>query len=383
MEIVAETGLNGLSLRCLAQRIEISVSSITNIAGSKAQLLNGLISEARLRDAAVRSTILMLAAQSAPLSTQGLAELADLALEQGALAEPNLQVFFCELIQASASQPEFRQALNGWIDDQRAFWQQLSAATGRADSELVGDGLFALSVDERAHATALQGNSAYRRLRRIGLCRLCNLDFSGRGDSNDQIVFEHLVNQLGDVNDKIGIDRGDVIPNDAKFLAFARAAAFILVFEGAGALTHRAVAARAQVPNSTLAYHFPTREDLVKSAIAFIIMRLKRSVFEPDQSEPTDNLVGYEIARSTFTLALEASRAPQYLGSAADMRRKRGENLVSLLNAQRPVGSAVDELGAQVLSVVSIGAALAEAQHGVEQAMHKSAELMHRLLSPQ
>jgi len=382
LAIVAECGLSGLSLRSLAESSRIGVSSITNAAGTKAELLGHLVEMASRNDAVLTAQILGLATRCAPLSPVDLAEFADLALESGLQNGNNLSVFWSELIQASATDADIARALSPWIDGQRGFWMQLSALCPQQNAPLIGEALYTLSVDETAHGLALQAVPAYRRLRRLCLVRLCALDFSGRTEQSQMPLFDHLVAQLGEVSDSVRIDREPIAPFDKRTLIFADAAAHILVFEGAGAVTHRAVAARAHVATSTLSYHFRSREDLLKGAMAFIIQRLKHSLFEPESEQRIENSddPGYSIARSTYTLALEASRSPQYVGSAADMRRKRGVNLVRQINAQRPAGPHIDALGAQTLALAGIGAILANAYCGVEAATQRSANLVGRLL---
>ena len=380
--IVFEDGLNGLSFRTLAQSVGASVSSITSLAGTKVQLIAALIEVARQRDSAIYAPLLALARHAGPLSPEGLAEMADVMLETAAQTEPHLQVFLSELLQASATQPDLVPALEPWLADQRGLWRQLAEASVGDHNLLLGEALFAASIDERAHGTALQSIPAYRRLRRLCLGRLCRHDFGGRTRNGDAALFQHMFTQLGEVADGLGIDRGDVAHSEIKQPKLAGVAARVLVYEGASELTHRAVAARANVPSSTLAYHFRTREDLMKGAMQVIIHGLQHAMFAGGAAPDGEsrNNPGYDIARSTYALALEASRSPQYVGSAADMRRKRGINLVRVVNAERLPGRQIDPLGAQVIAVVGIGATLATAHRGIEAARQASDAIMARLL---
>lgn len=385
MTLVAQGGLNGLSFRSLAQAVGISVSSITNQASTKIQLIEALVDEARRRDHLHCAPVLELAAASAPLSGDTLAEFADVQLEHWALLAPLEQIWWSELIQAAATQTDIAQILAPWLAEQRAFWLALSMATRRDDAALLAQALFAASIDERAHGTALQPLAAYRRLRRLGLGRLCHMDFAGRSKIARPGLFDHLVARLGEIEDPLKIDKEHTGAADIRQIELAVAAARVLAWDGASELTHRAVAARANVPVSTLAYHFRTSEDLLKGAMQAIILGLKNAMFVPD-AEPlfgTGSSPGYFIARSTFTLALHASRSPQLLASAADMRRKRGVNLVHVLNANRPPDRKLDALGAQVLSIAASGAMLAEASRGVDAATTTASALVDDLLAAQ
>lgn len=381
--IVADEGLGKLSFRSLAQAAAVSVSSITHLAGSKIQLIEALIEEARRRDRMLCAPVLDLAARGGAMSGAHLAELADLQLETWAQAAPREQIFWSELIQAAATQPAIARALVPWIADQRAFWERLSAAAPHDQAVLRAQALFGLSIDERAHGAALQAIPAYRRLRRLCLLRLCDLDFAGRGGEAQRALFGQLVAQLGDLDDSVRIDPDDAASAGIRDIGLAVVAARVLVCEGAGELTHRAVAARANVPTSTLAYHFRTREDLLRGAMQAIILSLKNAMFVHD-ADPLfgdDEVPGYLIARSTFALAVEASRSPDLVASAADMRRKRGVNLVHHLNAALPPDRQIDAPGAQVLSMAVTGQMLVDASRGIAIAAQASNALIERLLA--
>ncbi len=383
LALVADGGLGRLSFRALAQAAGCSPSTITHLAGTKTQLIDALIDEARRQDDVLCRPVLALATGGTPLPAESLAELADLQLETWAQSAPQAQVFWCELIQASAIEPDIARALEPWIAQQRAFWLALAQATCHDDAALIAQALFGFSIDERAHGAALQSIGAYRRLRRLCLLRLCQLDFAGRGRNAQRALFDLLVAQLGDFEDDLRIDRNEGAPAAIRDIGLAVVAARVLVCDGASELTHRAVAARANVPPSTLAYHFRTREDLLKGAIQAIILSLKNAMFVRD-ADPLfgdHEAPGYLIARSTFALALEASRKPQLVASAADMRRKRGVNLVQHLNADLPQDRQVDALGAQVLSVAVTGQLLVDAPRGTAVAAQAGSALIERLLA--
>ena len=69
------------------------------------------------------------------------------------------------------------------------------------------------------------------------------------------------------------------------------------------------------------------------------------------------------------------------LASAADMRRKRGINLVHALNADLPADRQIDACGAQVLAVAATGLMMAQAAQGVDAASRASNALVGRLLA--
>ncbi|MGH1559788.1 TetR family transcriptional regulator [Caulobacter segnis] len=55
----------------------------------------------------------------------------------------------------------------------------------------------------------------------------------------------------------------------------------VIIAEGADAVTHRAIAARAGVANSTLAYHFPRQEDLLRAGAVDMVARARQATAAP------------------------------------------------------------------------------------------------------
>lgn len=382
-EMVARQGLDTLTLRPLAQNAGMSLSSMANRIGHKSQLIRQLIGEAQQIDAAMKQPVL--AGAGASLTAAELAEICDLALEHQQSA-PWLAVFFGEIIQASASDGDAAEALTPWLADQLAFWQALvqKLATGETglDAELLAKALLGYSIDETAHGCALNGLPAYRRLRRLCLGRLCQGRFTSPQSHRHGALFQLLVEELGRIDDPIAIIKPSKVAIDRKADRYAAAAGHILVHQGAGAVTHRSVAALAGVAASTLSYHFKTREDLISGAMARIIQRLRAGISgAPDEFAVGGvNPPGYEIARSTFTLALEASRRPVFLASAADMRRRRGENLLPFVNQRLALDQRIDALGAQTLAVVSIGTMVEHSRKGADAAAAASQAMLNELL---
>jgi AcrR family transcriptional regulator len=382
-EIVAAHGLDMLTLRPLAQGAGVGLTTITNLVGTKSGLIKQLLAEARRQDYQARAPFRAMFAQAVTLTPPELAELCDFVLENLALSSSTVTVFLCEAIQAAAYDDEIDAALQPWLKDQEDFWYQLTRLSQTPGRDLLAKALMAYSIDEMAHGCALNGLSAYRRLRRLCLIRLCAMGFGEAPGGFQATLFDHLFDELGLIEDTIAIDKDSPAPRDIQIEGFAEAAARILVHKGAGAVTHRAVAAEAGVAGSTLAYHFKTREDLIKGAMVHIIRRLKNSLYNNGTNTPerSPSQSAYEIAKSTYALALEASRRPVFLSSAADMRRKRGINLKNVVNAERPENQKIDMLTAQTLSVVSIGAVILNSAKGIAPAVEASYALMRRLMS--
>jgi AcrR family transcriptional regulator len=349
MTLVAADGLKGLSLRPLAEQLGTTVSALTHRFGRKDTLVAALIDAACEADAAFlttwRTRIVALDLRDGAL----LGDLADAVLADMAGPERLRTQFFCELLQGAPARPEIAAPLAAWRIQRLDFWRAVAAPLGRAE---LGDVLHAFSTDEAAHGLPLGSLAAYRWLRRLSLQRLCRGLVAVRG-ATDLREFAVFHAALGDLVDGPGRYRSLTMnPFQARA---ARHVSALIVAEGADAVTHRAVAARADVASSTLAYHFPRQEDLLKAGIEDIIARTQGRIDVPQTSELDFEFSSVEIARATFAVALAATRMPSLAPFAADMRRRRGENYLIRLDRLRAAASPFDQLSAQALAMTGIG----------------------------
>jgi DNA-binding transcriptional regulator YbjK len=142
--------------------------------------------------------------------------------------------------------------------------------------------------------------------------------------------------------------------------SLSEAIADLLEEEGAGAVSHRALAARAGVPNSTVAHHFRTSEKLIEAGMASLYDRFRRASIGPN-----DPAMLNRIGRSTHSVALAAARDPRFLPYAIDMRWRRGENFRRVLpGLLRGSHSKPWTLTAQALSIAIIGQSLLDPPSG-------------------
>lgn len=372
MSLVAADGLRGLSLRPLAERLGTTVSALTHRFGLKDSLIATLIEAAREADGAFLDVWL---ARIEALDVRDgalMADLADAVLDDMVGPEALRSRFYCELLQGVPSRPEIAASLAAWQTRRLAFWRAAVAPLGQVD---LGETLHAASTDEVAHGLAIGDLAAYRWLRRLTLHRLC-CGLAPAPGSSDVRQFTVFRAALGD----LGADRGryhapDVSAWQAKA---ARHVSALIVAEGADAVTHRAVAARAGLPNSTLAYHFPRQEDLLKAGLHDIIERAQGRIDAAQTSEPDYEMSSVEIARSTFAIALAAARIPSLKVFAADMRRRRGENHLIRLSRLTDGDSPFDLLSAQALAITGIGQLILDATQG-STANGNAFALMERL----
>lgn len=383
LDIVSEQGFHALTLRPLAERTGMTLSVLTNMVGHKRQLLSDLIDHVRQADAAFRAPFLEHADVLPPLAPSEFAEFCDWFLDSQARNNKPVTLFFCEALLASANDPEIAGDLAPWIGDHLRFWQTLAQKAIHADKALLAEALAGFSIDEAAHAISLNGLAAYARLRRLCLLRLCEGRLTDPRRHCHNGLFPALVEDLDAIDDPIRIDKGDAHIWEDKTFRCAAAAGYLMVHSGVQALTHRAVAETAGVPSSTLAYHFKTREDLIKGAMVFLIHKLLGAARGTPVAVPNlpEADIAYEISRSTFMLAIEAWRNSVFLASAADMRRKRGINLQPRLNSELDVGRSIDGLGAQAVAIVSIGTIILHSPQGLDDGKIASNSLIQRLLA--
>lgn len=355
MTLVAANGLRGLSLRPLAEHLDTTVSALSHRFGLKDTLVAILIGAAREEDGRFLDTWL---ARIRALDVRDGALMGDLAnavLEDMAGMEALRTRFYCELVQGAASHPEIAAPLAAWQLQRLTFWRAAVAPLGRAD---LGDVLHAFSTDEVAHGLAIGDLAGYRWLRRLNLQRLCG-GLVRKPDSPDLCQFAVFHAALGDLMDAPGRYRTPAM-SEWQTKA-ARHISALIVAGGADAVTHRAVAARAGYANSTLAYHFPRQEDLLKAGINDIIVRTQGTVDAQRMSEPEYELNSIEIARATFAIALVAARIPSLKAFAADMRRRRGENYLVRLNRLVEGEAPFDLLSAQAMAITGIGQLMLDA----------------------
>lgn len=352
MALVATNGLKALTLRPLADRLQTTVSALSYRLGRKDALLGAVIQAACDEDGVFLNRWLSRII-AAPRMDGVLTDLVDSVLDDMARRHAARGQFYCELLQGAATRPEIIAPLEAWKARRLGFWKAAAQGLDRPD---LAEILNAYSTDEMAHGLALGDDAAYRWLRRLNLRRLCEGLISP--DGADLRLFSIFYDALGDTHEAAGGRYRAAAVSDWQLRVAGRISDLIIA-EGADAVTHRAIAERADVPSSTLAYHFPRQEDLLRAGLENIIVRAQGDVDRrADPAGPTTEQSSMGIARGTFAIALAATHMPSLRGFAADMRRRRGENLHAQLMHDGSGGPALDRLAAQAMSITGIGQAI-------------------------
>lgn len=372
LAMIAEDGLDALTLRPFANRLGIGLSSLTYRFESKEALLTFLIGMARQGEEETLSQWNTRLQPLCRIAPDALAEIIDEILSELVTQHRHRTLLFCELIQLCGPLPELWPLAEPWIESRLTFWTKLADRVYPKPDYPLGQMLHAYVTDELVHALALEALPAYRRLRRLGLKQLCEgLHKSTEIDTGVQgplVLAGHCIEQLGNLPGDMAVDHQAPAPK-GKSAEWVRHIADLIVDKGAGAVTHRAVAAKAKIASSTLAYHFKTQDDLLRAGLEDIIRRLTRDVQIALSGSIVDSpnpKAAVEISRSTYTIALWATRRPTLLACAADMRRLRGINLHKILRTRL---EGLDLLSAQAMSITGIGTLMLNGYRGTEHAI--------------
>ncbi|MBB5606747.1 MULTISPECIES: TetR family transcriptional regulator [unclassified Janthinobacterium] len=358
--IAAAEGLAGLTLRPLAESLAVSVTVLSNHIGARADVITAickaaLAEELRLFTAWRRDLVTL-----EVLAPAVAADLAEIILEELAVRQRPLSQLFVELAQASTWDETVHAAFTPWLQARRQFWHEFGTRAALPAALLDSGWLAGYFIDELAYSVLLNHAPPYRLLRRLCLRRL----FSGLSKRPDEsgdtalfsLVFDALEYQAGEPSVIQGADLSAGWPGRA-----AHACAMQLSARGVSGLTHRAIAAEAGVPHTTLSYRFPTQHDLVIAGLEYIISHLLIAVDQAElsgkQLSSAGDQHGLDVGRATFAVAIAATRLPRLAPCAADMRRRRGINLVKLLPQLAPDASGLDWLAAQIMSIGLIGLA--------------------------
>lgn len=360
--IVADSGWAALTLRPLAESLGVSVTVLSNHYGARVEVVAAICAAACAEEERLFARWRHQLARLGPLSAPVAADIADTILEELTVRERAFSLLFIEALQTSGWDAPLRGAFAPWLQARMAFWAQLAAQAG-LPATVASSGWFGgYFIDELAHSLCLNHLADYRMLRRLCLRRLfCGI--AARPGTGDGALFDVLFDALEYRSGETAVTHRPVVAADWPGRA-ARACAFTLTERGVSALTHRAIAAAAGVPHTTLSYRFPTQQDLVVAGLDYIIAHVLQAVDDGDQSHDLPQTLarlrtadgpGLDVGRATFALAIAAARMPQLVPSAADMRRRRGINLLKLLRRVEPALAGLDMPVAQIASIALIG----------------------------
>jgi AcrR family transcriptional regulator len=316
--VIAELGLAGMSLRTVAEQAEMSVGSISYRIGDRAALVTAVIArEIELADAVAKGFLLRLNGIE-PVGAGLLPDLVGAWLDLMAGEQRISAIVTCELALLASRVPETVPDVPRLIDRSAAMWREMLKMS--PDGDRLADAIHAYCLDERPFSIALGDMADYRLLRQSTIRALLRDPAEAPAPAASQWHMA-LVDRLA-VPSADALDAADIIPQGPK-AALADHVADLIVADGVGALSHRAVAQASGMAASSVAHHFPTHRDIVFGGVEAIYRRMRTDIRASNGTAPGSGA----IIQLTHESALLANRNPAFLPFAIDMRRRRAENV--------------------------------------------------------
>lgn len=355
---IATEGIHGLSLRTVAQDAGSSVGSLSYRVGDKAALISRVIEEECRHRQQWHETWRVRIAPLDASEPDALADIITAYLDDAATAYRESTLTGCELLLEAAIDPAGHGGIGLLLDEEDRFWASMLNRSGLPEPASMAAAIAAYCRDEMPFAVALHGNVDYRLLRAATIDRLAE-GFAGEVCGLAR-HFEALVAACGETSaaTPLPVD----LLHGSKKAELAGHIADIIAEQGLGAVSHRVVAARAGVPNSSVAHHFRMRDDLINGGIGALILRLRRELGanSEDKAQGHD---GMTLIRATHAIALAATRDPTLAPFALDMRRRRAENVRQAM-AKAIGADDLDRAAVQAATMVLIGAGFAAMARG-------------------
>ncbi|MCG2842092.1 TetR/AcrR family transcriptional regulator [Sandaracinobacter sp. RS1-74] len=358
---IAAEGIRGLSLRTVAQEAGGSVGSLNYRIGDKAALVARLIDEERRERQRFHEGWL---ARARPLDLKGPQALATVVaafLDEAATLRRESALAGCELLLEATIDPKGYAGVAGLFDDEAQFWRELLKPGRGAQADVLGLAIAGYCRDELPFTIALPGHAGYRLLRAAILQRLAE-GLAGPA-TGLAAGFEALVAACGDGNAAVPLPL-DLVHGSRKAELAGHIAA-LMAERGLAAISHRAVAARAGVANSSVAHHFRTRDELMYGGLGAQILQTRWELRSAGLKE-AQGRHGMELIRATHMIALSAARDPLFQPFALDMRRRRAENVVDAVGKAIGGAGGLDRAAVQAATIAMIGSGLAALARGAD-----------------
>lgn len=359
---IAAGGIRGLSLRLVAQDAGSSVGSLSYRIGDKAALISRLVHEERRRRQQWHEIWHARVAGIDLSHPDVLANIVIAYLDDAATGHRETTLTCCEFLLEAIIDPAVYGSIGLLFDEEDQFWSSILHRSGIFEPELMGTAIAAYCRDEMPFAAALHGNVDYRLLRTATIRRLAE-GFAGK-TSGLACHFDTLVAACGETSASTPLPVD--LPEGSKKAELADHIADIIAEQGLGAVSHRLVAARAGIPNSSVAHHFRMRNDLIDGGTCALVLRMRRGLqLAKGKPQGTDGMV---LIRATHAIALSAARDPALVSFALDMRRRRAENVHEAMGTAIAGPNGMDRAAVQAATMVLIGSGLAAMARSQESA---------------
>lgn len=359
---IAAGGIRGLSLRAVAQDAGASLGALNYHIGDKAALVAALIAEERAENRAVHARWLDRAARLDLADAGTLAAIVIGYLDAAADTRRDAALAGCELLLEAGADPAGFAGIGALLDEEDAFWRAMLARDHGGNAPALGLAIAGYCRDEMPFSIAAGHHADYRLLRAATAGRLAE-GLAGRGGGLSR-HFEGLVAACGEAQaaSPLPVD----LPPGARKTELALHIADLIAEQGVASITHRLVAARAGVPNSSVAHHFRTRENLLDAGMGALILGMRREL----SGEPAPDAGarrGTAVVRATHSIALAAARDPHLVPFALDMRRRRAENVWAAVGEAIAGPEGLDAAATQAAVMVMVGSTFAHRARGVRE----------------
>jgi hypothetical protein len=330
----------------LSEALGVSVT----VLGSRAEMLNAICLAAAELDAPLLDAWTQaLAALPGGLPSATAAQLAEAILEDMATRQRRLSTLYLEILHAATWDEAARAALQPWAARRRAFWLAFGQRAGLPPALLDCGWWNGYIISELACSMVLDADLSYRMLRRLCLQRL----FAG-GVAVAEPSADGALHAL--LQERMRSESGAAAAGPEWSVRAARACGIRLAAQGIGALTHRAIAADTGVALATLSYHYPTQHSLVSAGLESILAHIlvavdAASLPDVERLRAQDDGKKLDLARAAMAVTVAAIRMPDLAARTADMRSRRGGNLVKVFQKYLPDAQGIDALCAQVISM--------------------------------
>ncbi len=352
LAIVAEEGLGGITLRPLARRLGVSLASLSRQVGSKDQLLDTLILEASRADERSLEPWLRYVESFDILPPGALIEITEEFLRMRSGPARARSHFKCELLQAAAFHPRLRPAAAQWVAVDRRFWEALARRSTNPHRFDTAFALTCFAIDDAARALTLDKFDTYHWVRREGIRRLWNGLFDGEVTAPNPLFERALGDQPSESEPPHWTVRLLTSERDQNF---GDIVVSIILDSGMDAITHREVARRAGLPHTSVAYHYPLRDDLVELGMHATVEMVQEGTRAAIDEGVLPSASG-QLALAFFALAVAAARRPNLRPIVRELRRRRGEHLLTWLRSNNPDNPRIDIGNVQAMASVLIGA---------------------------
>jgi len=326
-DLLRDRGLDGVTMRALAEATGLPAATIQYQFGSKERLLIAAISCLRDRHAHRLKNLAHYFARSAG----GYSDLADVmicTLGLGDREERTEQLAMFECMAQALRSPRLFPAIESWTSQLSAFWQDIAARNREGSAK--GVFLFELHLGLMLHMSGIEPAVEGQLLAQ----EIVGRALRPAGQRRPPVWFRSaLRNTLASPVPWLKADA----PRTATARQIVAAAMRMAIDEGPGALSFRTVAARAKTSVSAIAHYFSTRHELLYATYRAIheeIIAFTRSVGVASEqrydSELAERIVTYSgdsrvsllVAYSEFELV--AARDPEFSALTRYFRMTRG-----------------------------------------------------------